>query len=266
MSNLRKLFKVVQTLMESPYSISRILVDERKKSVQKHYGFKDGLPTIDLLDLFPEFHITVEPYSFLEGTSTILDIALLNALAKKHTACKYLEIGTWKGESIANVAKFADKCVSISLSEGEMKELGLSDEFIRVHRFFSDGLNNVEHIGHNSHTFNYSSLTEKFDLIFIDGDHSHQGVKIDTQNAFKMLKDDDSTIIWHDYGSTPETVRWNTLAGILDGCPRENRKYLYHVSNTLCAIFIKSEFDTILTRFPQIPNKKFEIRISATKI
>ncbi len=267
MSKIHILLKILRTLLKEPKSITRVLqnVDEKKK-VQEQYGFIDGLPTIDLLDLFPDFQISVEPYSFLDGTSTILDIALLNALAKKHIGCQYLEIGTWKGESVANVSRFADKCVSISLSEAEMRTFRLSEEFIKVHRFFSEKLKNVEHIGHNSHNFDYSLLNTKFDLIFVDGDHSYQGVKIDTENVFKMLRDDNSIIVWHDYGVNPERVRWDTLAGILDGCPLKNRKYLYHVSNTMCAIFIKSDFDTTFTRFPSTPNKKFEIAITAKRI
>jgi hypothetical protein len=267
MSELNKLLKAIQILIMDPRaSLSRLLADDKKKSAQKKYSIVHGLPTINLLTLFHEFQITVKPYSFLEGTSTVLDIALLNALARKYRACKYLEIGTWRGESVANVARNAEKCISITLSEEELRKRGVSEEFIRTHRFYSEGLSNVEHIGHNSQTFNFSSLNEKFDLIFIDGDHSYEGVKIDTQNAFKMLKGDDSIIVWHDYGVTPETVRWNTLAGILDGCPDENRKCLYHVSNTLCAIFIKSEFETFFTKFPQIPDKEFEVTISARKV
>ena len=268
MRNLRTLLEIITTLIKSPPSIRRVLQDEDKwkQSIQQRYGFVDGLPTIDLLDLVPEFHVVVEPYSFLDGTSTVLDIALLNALANRKRDCKYLEIGTWKGESIANVSKFVNKGVSLSLSEAEMRQLGLSDEFIKVHKFFSEGIDNVDHIGHNSHTFNYSLLNERFDLVFIDGDHNYRGVKIDTQNAFKILRDDKSIIVWHDYGKSPETVRWDVLAGILDGCPTENRKYLYHVSNTLCAIFIKSEFDVVAAKFPQVPNKKFKITILAEKI
>ena len=225
----------------------------------------EKLPTIDLLDLCPDFSVTVEPYSFLDGAATILDIALLNALAQKQPNCRYLEIGTWRGESVANVSRFADKCVSISLSAIEMRDGGLGEDFICAHRFFSEGLENVEHIGHNSHNFDYSSLG-KFDLIFVDGDHHPQSVKTDTENVFKLLKDENSIIVWHDYGAKVETINRGVLAGILEGCPPENKKHLYHVSNTLCAIFIRSDFDTTYTRFPSKPTKEFVVSISAKRV
>lgn len=237
-----------------------------KFRVEQTHHFPGGLPTIDLLELIPDLNVKVSPYSFLEGTSTVLDIALLNALAGQRPGCRYLEIGAWKGESVANVSRFAEHCVSLSLSPEEMRGIGLSEEFIKVHNFFSKNLSNVDHIAHNSHTFDFSTLPGKFDLVFIDGDHTYQGVKTDTANVFNLLKDDRSVIVWHDYGTTPESVNWEVAAGMLDGCPLESRKYLYHVSNTLCGIYIRSPFKAETSTFPQVPDKTFEITISAKRL
>jgi len=238
---------------------------EWKDHVMKRYGYEHGLPTTDLLDLFPNFAETVEPYSFLEGTSLPIDLALLKALARNYEHCRYLEIGTWRGESVANVASIADQCVSINLSGDEMRQRGLSKEFIDVHRFFSKNFKNISHIGHDSHSFDFSVFKKKFDLIFIDGDHTYKSIKIDTQNAFKLLRNIDSVIVWHDYGFSPERVRWSVLAGILDGCPKEKRKNLFHISNTLCAIYINRNFKTTFTAFPQMPNKSFKVKLCAVK-
>ncbi len=84
MGKLQKAWEVVTTLIKNPQAISQVLKDEElgRKQVQEVHGLAQGLPTVDLLDLFPNFEVTVDPYSFLEGTSTILDIALLNAFAR----------------------------------------------------------------------------------------------------------------------------------------------------------------------------------------
>ena len=260
--------KILKALFQDPKSIGKVIdkETEMKQYVNKKHGIDIGIPTIDLLELFPSFNETVMPYSFLEGTSPPLDIAVLKALARRYEKCNFLEIGSWRGESVANVADIADYSVSVSLSDEEMRDFGFSNEFIKVNRFFSHSNENIKHIGHNSHIFDYSSLKSKFDLIFIDGDHSYEGVKKDTQNAFKLLKDDNSIIVWHDYGFTPENVRWSVLAGILDGCPTEKRKKIYHISNTLCAIYINEKFNTTITSFPQEPKINFKIHISASKI
>ncbi|MBL8012699.1 MAG: class I SAM-dependent methyltransferase, partial [Candidatus Omnitrophica bacterium] len=38
----------------------------------------------------------------------------------------------------------------------------------------------------------------KIDLVFIDGNHSYEFVKSDTENALEMLSEK-GVIIWHDY-------------------------------------------------------------------
>lgn len=50
----------------------------------------------------------------------------------------------------------------------------------------------------NSHTFNFSPYAGRMDLVFIDGDHSYQGVKSDTEHALKMLAPG-GVILWDDY-------------------------------------------------------------------
>jgi len=79
-------------------------------------------------------------------------------------------------------------------------------------------------------------------LIFIDGDHHSESIASDTANAFKLLKDENSVIVWHDYGIGTETVRWNVLAGILEGCPADKRNKLYHASNTICAFLLIGKY------------------------
>lgn len=267
MNSLQKLLNALRTLAVHPRSIARVVDDDadKKTHVLKRYGLADGLPAVDLLDLFPGFEETVSPYAFLEGSSTILDIAVLCRLAKQYARCRYLEIGSWRGESLANVARHAGQCVSISLSAEEMRAMGLNDEFIALQRFYSAGLPNVEHIGHNSAAFDYSTIPEPFDLVFVDGDHSYEGVLADTRNVFRLLRDEKSVIVWHDYGHSPETVRWEVLAAILDGCPAENRRFLYHISNTLCAIYTRQPVPAATTRFPQRPNKQFRVSIAAER-
>jgi predicted O-methyltransferase YrrM len=265
MGKLDTLFRILRTIARRPSSLLRVLADEREHEVRGRLGLPRGLPTVDLLDLFPGFTATVAPYSFLEGTSTVIDIALLNALAARFPGGRYLEIGTWRGESVANVARHAAECVSLSLSAEEMRGMGWPDTFVRTHRFFSEGLPNVRHIGHNSHTFDFASLEGKFDLIFIDGDHTYEGVRNDTRKAFPLLRDENSVIVWHDAGTSPENMRWDTLAGMLDGCPPEARGHLYRVSNTLCAIFLRNAPAASFPEVPRVPDKDFEIVIRARR-
>jgi hypothetical protein len=236
-----------------------------KKNVTVKKGFINGLPTIDLLDLLPGLNETIKDYTYLDGTSHVTDIIVLKALARKFINCKYLEIGSFRGESLVNVAEVADECVSISLSNKEMKDLGL-EEYINLQRFFSKDLENVLHIHHNSLTYDFSSLNKKFDIIFIDADHSYEAVKKDTKNAFKILKDESSIIIWHDYGRSFNLKNWNTIAAMIDGAPEDKQNKIYHISNTICSIFTNQKFNTSFSKSTDLPNKTFKISLSAKRI
>lgn len=227
----------------------------------------DQLPTVDLLDLFPNFQESIDFYTYLEGTSLVIDIMLLKAFAKKFPQCAYLEIGSWRGESIANIHSVTKDCTSITLSAAEMKSMGIPDSFIAVHGIFSKNLAGLRTIEHNSMTFDFSTLNKKFDLIFVDGDHTYEGVLNDTKNVLKLRKDASSIIVWHDYGITPERVRHSVAAAILDGVPREMHKNLYHVSNTLCAVYIENlNLPTKDIRFPSVPNKAFSLTLQGNRI
>jgi predicted O-methyltransferase YrrM len=265
--NLIKLTKKSISRIRHANSISKLLdYESRKKEyVIKKYGYKNGFRTIELLELLPEFNETIEPYTFLDGAASPLDMAILKNLARQIPDCCYLEIGSMRGESIANVATVAKECTSISLSPEEMEKLGFSEGLIRFNNYFSHGLKNVIHIAHNSLTFDFTKLKKKFDLVFIDGDHYDASVKTDTQNAFSILRDDNSIIVWHDYGLSAGNIRWSVLAGILDGTPKDKRNNLFHISNSICALYTNRSFDSIHDLQPEIPSKNFSIRISLKK-
>lgn len=225
------------------------------------------LKTIDYLDFIGEVqNETVSSYSYLDGTSLISDLLLLKILAKRTENCKYLEIGTFRGESIINIAPYVSRAVSITLGKEQMKQMGLSDKFIEISGVFTRGLNNVDWFFENSLEFDFSKLNNKFNLIFVDGDHSYEAVKEDTKNAFRTLDKENGIIVWHDYGNTTEDVRHSVLRGIIEGAPEGTINDIYHVSNTLCAIYIKNyNGNKYNIDKPTMPNKTFNFSISVER-
>ena len=236
-----------------------------REHVVKKYDLPKGLPTVDLLDLAPGFSDTIEHYTYLDGTSRVTDLALLRLLAKRFPQCRYLEMGSWRGESLANVSPLVKEVISMSFSDAAMRSAGMSESAVKSSHFFSKALPNHTRIEHNTQTYDFSALRGTCDMVFVDADHHHQGVAIDTRNAFTLLRDDKSIIVWHDYGLGYETVNWEVLRGILDGATEEQRKRIFHVSNTLCAVYLP---ETLRATFPEIgfPNKTFSVRISAQKL
>lgn len=264
MTSLQKTILLFKKILTEPSSLKKILDYDSiyRQHLQGKYQ-KEKLDTIDIRSILPEFSETIKNYTFLEGTSLDIDIALLKSLTRQFESCHYLELGSWRGESLSNVAEVAAQCVSISLADSDMQKLGFSPDFISFNRFFSKSLPNVTHIGHDTRTFDFKTLNQKFDLIFVDADHSYESVKLDTQSIFPLLRDENSIIVWHDYSYSTERVRPPVLAGIFDGLPNdEARSMVYHVSNTMCAIYRKKPFQNPEIDSSMLPNKTFNIQIT----
>lgn len=205
--------------------------------------FPTQLPTVDILDLFHgKFNVELNNYTFLENTSTVLDLSLLKALAQQKTDCNYFEIGSLRGESLFNVASVAKHCTSLTLSNEQMKAFNFKPSLLKSANIFSKDIKNLTLIEDNSLTYDFSKLG-KFDLIFIDGDHTYNGVKSDTSNVFKHLIHENSIIVWHDYTYYPETVRHEVLAGILDGIPStHHKKFVSRVKYYVRNLYHQSEY------------------------
>ncbi len=250
--------------MRKPYLLNLILEDQEinKEELLNTYNLPTGLPRVSLSTFAGANNNIVSPYSFLEGGSLPTDYLLLRSLAEKFTDCRYFEIGTWRGESAANVAGLAKEVFTLNLSDQQMRELGKDEQYINLHGFFSRDLKNVHHLKGNSSGFDFTPYYSSCDLIFIDGDHHYEAVMRDTQQAFKLLKNKQSIIVWHDYGMSTETPRWEVMRGILDGLPKSEHCHLYAVSNTLCAIYYPHELTILPYVYPQTPVHNFTIDIT----
>jgi predicted O-methyltransferase YrrM len=269
---IRTALNVAAAILKNPRRLARVLDSPRpisgKEQLQRYFDRPPGLRQINLLDILPNFRESISPYSYLEGQPLPTDIALLKGLAKKRSGCRYLEIGSWRGESLANMASVCAECVAITLPPDDMRAAGYSEAAIACEGFFIRHFQNVRLIKHNSRTFDFGQFGRYFDVVFIDGDHSPEAIMDDTRNAFSVLRNQNSVIVWHDYGLTPESINYPTLKGIRKGCPPEKLQFVFHVSNTLCAAFINDEpsLRSEIMPYPQTPDKVFEVTLSAKKL
>jgi predicted O-methyltransferase YrrM len=268
MKKIRKTFKAIAAIIKNPWLLNNVLADDAVwlQYLEKNYQLKSGLPVVDINQLSPNFAETLNCIAFLDGSSLPTDFALLKSLSKRFKDCSYFEIGTWRGESVMNVAENCKECYTLNLSKEEILSLGLNEKYADLHGFFSKGKENIHHLTGNSLTYDFKSLNKKFDVVFIDGDHRYEYVKSDTENVFKHLLHDQSIVVWHDYAYNPEKLRPEVLAGILDGIPAAFRKYLYHTSNTMCAIFIRQNFSLSVLESPIKPDKIFKVKIESQSI
>jgi hypothetical protein len=248
---LKEMFKVVKELWS-------------KNEVIKKYNLSKGLPSVSLLELFPEFDETVKSYSYLDGTSKAIDIAFIKQVVKNRPNAAYIEFGSWRGESLVNICPEVKDCYSITFDKKMTREFGYSEDAINAVDHFTKDMTDLHRIYHNSQTYDFKDLHGKFDVVFVDADHEYPGVKIDTSNAYKLLKDENSILIWHDYGRSYETVNWQVLHGMLDGMPAGAHQHMYKVQNTICAIYTKQNLQGKY-RAGYLPERTFTVSIKAEK-
>ncbi len=243
LSRFSKTLRALGRLARNPWLLNHVLAaDAWQPGALAHaarWGVGPaGLPVVPLRHFLPPGGAdTVAPFAFQDGGSLPTDLALLRGLARERPGCRYFEIGTWRGESAANVAAVAAAVHTLNLSAAEMRALGLSEEYIGLHGFFSQNLPNVTHLHGNSATFDLAGLNQKFDLVFIDGDHHYEAVRRDTARVFEHLVGPKTVVVWHDANRQPGAPRWEVLAGLLDGLPAAAPGRLYQVGHTLCALY-----------------------------
>lgn len=259
MGKIAKALKALWWIARKPLLLNRVLtdVDTWQRYVERKFKLPAGLPVITMNQLFDADHISMGPMTFLEGGSLPTDIMLLAGLAESIPECRYFEIGTWMGESAATLSPRVKSCHTLCLSDEEMRIRGMDEKSIAAHGHFSKGLNNVTQLRGDSRRFNFGSLDEKFDLVFIDGDHHYDFILSDTRNLFRHLMHDKSIVVWHDYCHHPDRVRFEVMAAILDGIGPERVPLVYHVTHTKCAIFTGQSYPSQPADFQVIPGEYY---------
>ena len=268
MNKVKKLILGIKLLIREPSLINLITNSDYYWShfLKKKHPEISKLPTIDIQEIIPKFNESLNTFSFLGGGSLPTDIMLLKGLCAQIPNSSYFEIGTWRGESVVNVAETAKECYTLNLSKKEISNLGLPKKYADLHGFFSKGKENITHLFGDSTTYNFDQLNKKFDVIFIDGNHTYSYVKNDTEKIFKHLVKENSVVVWHDYANNPEEIRPEVLVGILDGIPNACIDNLYHVSNTLCAIYTNKKVKSKILNTPVEPENIFTVSSRLRKI
>lgn len=261
MKKIKKAAQALKNIAGKPALLNLVLEEDahHKRELNKKFPEMESLSQIKFSDLPQPFDGEVETF-LLEGSSLPTDLALLKTLAQGRNS--YFEIGTWRGESVWNVAKNIEDCTTFNLPKDEINQLGLPAKYAELHGFLSKRNPSIQHLTGNSKSFDFRSLGKKFDLIFIDGDHSYDMVKNDTAKVFESLIHENSVVVWHDYAHSPENIRYEVFRGILDGVPSKMHSQLFHVQNTLCAVFLRGEYQVSKFESPKTPEQLFTVKIS----
>jgi len=205
----------------------------------------------------------LENFSFLDDTSTVLDLLLLRGLARRRPGCRYFEIGTFRGESAVAVADVASEVVTLSLSDDQLRSLGAEESYVTAHRVFSAGDPKVQQIFGDSNTFDVTPFLDWADLLFIDGDHARKAVESDTRRFLPVVRPGTGVVVWHDAFLSPLRPRWEVLAGIGAALSADQRSALVHVANTLAVALIPTAHTLPTIEQSYVPKTVFSVAVTA---
>ena len=67
MNKIQKLFKALGLIIKKPYLLNLVIESEdvMKDKVKQDYGMGDGLPFVEIYELFKPFSGTADPYAYL---------------------------------------------------------------------------------------------------------------------------------------------------------------------------------------------------------
>jgi predicted O-methyltransferase YrrM len=167
---------------------------------------KEVYPT----DLFPQLEAVSIPVGAINeesGHSNQVDLLYVAAMAKARGAVNIFEIGTYQGRTTYHLAAASPNARVTTLNLPPEKDPSVA-AFLGIVYKGTDKENQITQLFADSQEFDPNPYTGQMDYIFVDGDHSYELVKNDTEKALVMLKPG-GMIVWHDYAAkSPGVVRY----------------------------------------------------------
>ncbi|WP_260736223.1 O-methyltransferase [Tunturiibacter lichenicola] len=223
---LRDLFSLATVHVAN--SKTRRHVIQLGRSIRQHaFDARDPLPVIDhpalasFLGCDQSNEIVLPPIDTisLSGLGFAIPYTLLATIASALRPKKIFETGTFRGVGTITLALNAPEAQIFTLdlpekyTEAEVETLSKGDkEWVRLSRtstgFAFQGhpaAARIHQLRGNSLTFEPPPELHNVDLCFIDGGHSYECIKADTQTALKILAPN-GVIVWDDYSWFAEGV------------------------------------------------------------
>ena len=236
-------------------------------NAQLEERYKKTIPVIGMEKFFAWANfseIELPALTFIPGGSLVLDYAVIKTLIMKLRLKNYLEIGSFIGESINSASTVAEHCYSITMPPDTMKkyfaDMGKGNFANRL--AYRD---NITQYFVDSKEFDFSSVANKIDIYFIDGDHSYIGVYNDTKNIFAHKKKD-AFVVWHDFRETELKLRLSCIKAAEDAMGKDAFSRMFLFDNCLCGIYVPESYTDIFKGLCGYDNQimnTYKVKISA---
>jgi predicted O-methyltransferase YrrM len=221
-------------------------------SLQDELGYRSSLiPAKEAWELFPGIEEVETRLGRIfpdEGSSvSYREMVVLCSIIRHEKARTVFEIGTSLGVTTFNIAlNLPEDGIAYTLdlpcqSEHENRlriayEVSVSDQKMifanrQCRRFLSSSAESkVTQLYGDSATFDYAPYHGRCDVVFVDGAHSMEYVRSDTQAALRLAKPG-GLVVWHDYN---DGFYWPDVHRYLNRLARD--RVIYRVRRTMFAL------------------------------
>jgi Methyltransferase domain len=193
------------------------------RGVRNRHVQATRLPQVAWSALFPRSPICLVATARHNGNIRLGELAVLaQAAAAAPPGSEIVEIGTFDGRTTINLAINAPQASSVftlDLPSDQSTQFALADgerHFVDKpspgERFRSCGphwrneADRIVQLLGDSATFDWSAHVGKAGLVFVDGSHSYDYVRRDSDTAFRLVARG-GTVLWHDYGVWEDVTR-----------------------------------------------------------
>ena len=184
----------------------------------------------------------IENWVYRQGNVSLYELYCLSSLARALNPRAIFEIGTFDGRTTLHFAMNSGdgtKIHTLDLPPEKLEDTKLKldagdpqlvdKKGFRIGECFierPESAKITQHLG-DSAAFDYTPFFGKVDMFFIDGAHSYDYVRSDTDNAFKTLSPG-GIILWHDYTNVIDVTEYlNELSA---------QKQIFRINHTSLAV------------------------------
>jgi Methyltransferase domain len=173
------------------------------------------LPVVALSELVRSTpDVLLRTWSWANGNVSPLELLTIAALVAEHQPRCILEIGTFNGNTTLQMAENAPAGAKVYTLDLPF-EGGPTDKLVdsadvhyihsaqRAQRRFTGlpAATKIHELFGDSATFDFAGTVggDRVDFAFIDGAHSYEYVKSDTERMMPLLSPKGAVVLWHDY-------------------------------------------------------------------
>lgn len=205
------------------------------------------LPKVAWSDVFQRQKVCLIETAKRSGNVTLGELAILAQAAAAITdGSEVIEIGTFDGRTAVNLALNAPASSAIftldlpphqptqlQLDPGERRYVDKplpGTRFARGRWSFPGLTGRITQLLGDSATFDWSNHYGKAGLVFVDGSHAYDYVRLDSATAMRLAASD-GVVLWHDYGV------WDGVTRGLEELERTDNLGLRHIRGTSLVIW-----------------------------